>query len=179
MGIIVKSINKNGNKIIDYVCDRDGVEIRLTRDELIDKINNKEVDNARIQVYKGQVIIRANIDKGSEKSKQTSSKKNTKTGDEYSSEVLNRIASEFKIDHIEAYSRFFFENNTSMVNKLYTPENIGEKINDMREMVRFCRLVAVKQANERYEKYYRNLDELEFMDYCIKNNLDYKGEPKC
>ena len=134
-------------------------------------------------MYKDQIIIRVNTDKvtGTHQRQVGQAKTNNRKPVEKddSTELLKKVATNFKLSHIEAYSNFFFQNNPAMANREYTIDNVDVKITDMREMVRFCRLVALKQLNETYDKYSKDLDELEFIDYCKKNNLDHKGEPLC
>lgn len=174
MGIIVKSINKNGNKIIDYQCELNGNPLALTRDELIDKINNKEVDNARIQVYKGQVIIRVNFEKQDDTTKNNN--KTTKTSQskekpDNSADIMISIAKEFGVKYINEYTNLFFEKNPTLKDKEFTSANIGERIDATREMVRFWRMVAIKQAEDKANHWYKMLDELEYIKYCQDNNL--------
>ena len=172
MGIVVKTVNKNGNKIIDYICDKDGTEIRLTRDELIEKINNKEVDNARIQIYKDQVIIRVNNGTAGKTTRQSNKGTKEENKTETSADVMTRVANGFNIKHIPEYSNYFFQNNPTLKDKVYTGENVSEKANDMREMIRFCRLVALKQINDTYEHWNKTLDDIEYAAYCVDNNIE-------
>lgn len=178
MAIVVKNINKNGNKIIDYSCELNGSKLNLTRDELIDKINNKEVENARIQVYKGQIIIRVNLENQDTSIKNSQSRdtktKQSKEKGETSAELMIKISNDFNLKHIEEYSNFFFEKNPSLKDKEFTSENVGEKIEAFREMTRFWRLVALKQIDETYAKWNKDLDEVEYLMYCKDNNLEYK-----
>lgn len=56
--ITILGVNKSGNKIIDYDCTDGSNTLKLTKDKLAELIQNKEVSNAKMQVYKGTVIIR-------------------------------------------------------------------------------------------------------------------------
>lgn len=172
MGIVVKSVNKNGNKIVDYTCERDGQELKLSRDELIDKINNKEVDNARIQVYKDQIIIRIANGTSGKTPRQSNKGTRDETKTETSADVMNRVANGFNIKHIPEYSNYFFQTNPTVKDKVYTVDNISEKASDMREMIRYCRLVALKQINDTYENWNKTLDDIEYMEYCKENNIE-------
>lgn len=49
---------KNGNKVVYEVTSDSGETQQLSKDEIIIEIQNKRIANARIQVYKGQTIIR-------------------------------------------------------------------------------------------------------------------------
>lgn len=60
--IKVISINKEGNKVIDYTCDNNGNLIDLTKEMLVNQIRANNVTNAKIQIYKEQVIIRTKDD---------------------------------------------------------------------------------------------------------------------
>ena len=56
--ITIISINKQGNKIISYTCTN-GAEIKnLTKKQVSELIDKKQVSNATKQVYKGNLIIR-------------------------------------------------------------------------------------------------------------------------
>lgn len=62
--IEVLEVNKQGNKIISYTCD-DGSTDKvkyLSKEELIHEIENNNVSNARLQVYKGKLIVRVHKD---------------------------------------------------------------------------------------------------------------------
>ena len=60
--IKVVRVNKTGNKIDSYTCTDGNRSINLTKEQLIAYINNKQVTNARLQVYNGTSIIRLKDD---------------------------------------------------------------------------------------------------------------------
>lgn len=175
MGIIVKSINKQGNKIIDYSCELNSIPLTLTKEEIIEKIKAKEVDNARIQIYKDQTLIRVNLDKAEAKQRKTKSTdlKNTTTSNNISSnELMVEIAKEFNIKIIKPYLNRFFEKNPSLNEKVYTDENMDDKIRDMKLMAKFWLLVAKKQTELANIKIQETISNLEYKKYCLDNDLE-------
>jgi len=185
MGIIVTAINKQGNKIIDYSCELDGSPFKLTRDQMIKKINNKEVDNARIQVYKEQIIIRVNIEgaiKQKRKSKNSdnitsentssTSKQNNKSSNSISSrELMVSIAKEFNIRNISPFMERFLEKHPALRTKTYTDENLYERVTDTKLITKFWVLVAQKQISDAKIKVDKELENYEFMLYCKQNGI--------
>lgn len=176
MGITVTSINKQGNKVINYTCDLNGNKLILDKEQLIQRIKNKEVDNARIQIYKDQVIIRVKTDsddKNIKKERKSSGKKHKKEQDVSSRELMVTIAKEFNINNIMPYMERFFEKNPTLRNKNYTSENIKEKIEDMKKIISFWRLVAYKQIEQAAFKLSEQVSDMEYTQYCKDNNIEY------
>lgn len=56
--ITIVGVNKQGNKILNYDCTDGSKSLKLTKDEVAELIKKKEVTNARMQIYKNNVIIR-------------------------------------------------------------------------------------------------------------------------
>lgn len=99
MFIVVNKI-KNGNKVIYEVQSENGGKIeQLTKDELVVEIENNRISNAKIQNYKGQIIIRVKGDKkttSKQTSKQTQQRKNI-----LAIEIFKNVAKCFGIQAIE------------------------------------------------------------------------------
>lgn len=171
MGIIVKSINKNGNKIIDYICESNGKLINLTREQLINQINDRKVDNARIQVYKGQIIIRIKQD---EQGKITEKKERQTNKDKTVADLMKEVAKSFNVDYVEQYSNVFYETNPELKDK--DMPDTEERVEITREIVRFWNMVALRQLEMKYNKWNEEIDNMDFKIYCLKNNLDSDEE---
>lgn len=56
--IQVLKINKHGNRIVSYTCTDGSKTLDLTKEQLINFIDRKMVNNAKKQVYQGKTIIR-------------------------------------------------------------------------------------------------------------------------
>lgn len=56
--IQVLKVNKQGNKIVSYTCTDGATVLDLTKEHLIKYINNKQVINAKVQMYQGKPIVR-------------------------------------------------------------------------------------------------------------------------
>lgn len=177
--VTVESINKQGNKIKDYSCKCGDTLVSLTRDQLIEKIHKKEVTNARIQVYKGQTIIRVNLDdktKSSITSENTTKTEKKQPKQFTSQDLMNAIAKKYNVKYINEYSERFFDKNISLRDKIYSNENIEEKIKAMRKMNIFWRLVAYKQADLTFNSLLENLDNMEYELYCKENNINIEED---
>ena len=57
------------NRVDYYLCEVDGEEKPIKKSTLVDLINSGEVENARVQVYKGRNIIRIKPNSNSVKQK--------------------------------------------------------------------------------------------------------------
>ena len=103
MFIVVNKI-KNGNKVIYEVQSENGGKIeQLTKDELVVEIENNRISNAKIQNYKGQIIIRVKGDKKTT-SKQTSKQTPKQTQQRkniLAIEIFKNVAKCFGIQAIE------------------------------------------------------------------------------
>lgn len=187
--IKVVSINKQGNKVINYSClVNDSEQISLTKDELVEKINNGEVCNARIQIYKGQVIIRPNLEnKDSNKSekskkketKQKSTSKETKgyEGNVTSEKLMDVLADVFGIvQYKEEFTQRFFERHPDLVNKQFSSSNLNDKLRAMKAMSDFWKLVAYNQADRTYKIMMESIDNMEYEAYCKENGIIDEGE---
>lgn len=185
--IKIISINKQGNKIIDYSCESDGAQISLTKEQLVEKINNKEVSNAHIQIYKGQTIIRVNLGdkpKREVKNKDIASENRSKTRKESnkpgdikigasvtSEQLMKVIADVFKISHFEQFSERFFDRNKDLVGKEFDNNNTNDKVKAMRKMVTFWKMVAYKEADLTLNILMESIDNMEYEAYCKENNI--------
>ena len=54
----VTSINKDGSKVSSYTISDGTTERNIDKDEIVTMINNGEISNAKVQIYKEQVIVR-------------------------------------------------------------------------------------------------------------------------
>jgi hypothetical protein len=103
---MIKIINKvkDSNNKMAYEClDLNTNETRtLSKDDIAEQIKSNNIVNARIQVYKGQVIIRVKDDEPKQKS-DTPRKRatSTKSKEVYAIDIFKRIIKEFGILHEE------------------------------------------------------------------------------
>ena len=103
--LTVSSKTKNGNTVT-YECKDDyGTVFKFNKDALIHEIRNNNVSNARIQDYKGQLIIRIkdNIPSVSTDGKEQKTRtKNSRTSkDLLAIDVFKKIIKDFNIQHEE------------------------------------------------------------------------------
>ena len=101
---------KNGKATI-YVCNDDnGNKIEIDKDRIKQEIENKNVRNASIQVYKGLVIIRVhNIPTQSNTKKTRNGNKSTNKNKKLAIDIFKEIMSDFRIQNTEAALAFAFD----------------------------------------------------------------------
>ena len=103
---------KEGNKV-SYICidtnDNTSRNYTLDKGEIIEYIRNGQVINARIQDYKGQLIIRIKEDTDTKINKQPRKQK-TKTKSKYAIELYKEIIVQFGIKHEELALEVGFNN---------------------------------------------------------------------
>ena len=107
---------KNGKATI-YVCNDDnGNKIEIDKDRIKQVIENKNVRNASIQIYKGLVIIRVHNVKSSTATQQTKSNNTSKSTSRKTSknkklaiDVFKDIMSEFNIQNTDEALAFAFD----------------------------------------------------------------------
>ena len=101
---------KEGNKV-SYICidssNNTSHNYTLDKGELIEYIRKGQVLNARIQDYKGQLIIRVKEDTDTKIKKQ---KTTTKSKSKYAIELYKEIIAEFSIKHEELALEVGFNN---------------------------------------------------------------------
>ena len=136
---------KNGRATI-YVCtDASGNRIELDKDKIQHEIENKNVRNASIQIYKGLVIIRVHNIKTSTstqssgnqiKSKNNRSSTKTSKNKKLALDMFREIMLEFNIQNTEealafAFDRYEFDlagEHSSPLRRLIKPTN--QNLND-------------------------------------------------
>ena len=103
---------KNGNKVIYEVQSEDNGKVeQLTKDELVVEIKNNRISNARIQNYKGQIIIRIKEDKQAPKQDQKQDQKQvTQRKNILAIELFKNISKGFGIRTIEDALSVGFDN---------------------------------------------------------------------
>lgn len=76
--ITVLQVNKQGNRILSYTCTDGKTNKDISKEQLIQYIDAKQVTNAKKQIYKGQIIVRVktNNNKGNTKSERNNTVKN-------------------------------------------------------------------------------------------------------
>lgn len=180
MAYRVLSINKEGNKIIDYTCDYNGKEVHLTKDRIIQEINNKCVENAKIQNYKGQIIIRVDLDGVEKKTrktyqhkteKQTTAKQNDKYEIEYES-MLEQMFKEYCLDGFDKYKSVYFKAHSEQVGKKVKTTDYRKRLDTLVEMSNFCELVRNREYNLAKDRLAKQFDSLEYKAYCQENNIE-------
>ena len=89
---------KEGNKV-SYICKDEATltEYKFDKDKLIDEINKNNVINARIQNYKGQLIISLKEDKDTNIERQPRKQKQTKQKQIYAIDLYKSIMKDFGI----------------------------------------------------------------------------------
>lgn len=182
MAYRVLSINKEGNKIIDYTCDYNGKEVRLNKERLIQEINSKCVENAKIQNYKGQIIIRVDIDgaeKKTRKPRQANSnvKHNDKVKYEYETSydsLLSQMFDEYKLVGYDKYKSVYFKAHPEQLDKSIKSTDYRNKLNTLIEMSNFCELVRNREYSITKDKLTKSFDTLEYKAYCQENNIDFE-----
>lgn len=102
---------KEGNKV-KYICKdcNTSTEKLLDKEELIARIRQEQVINARIQDYKGQLIIRIKEDKETNIEKQTRKPKQQKKKEVYAIDLFKDIMKNFGIKQEELALSVGFEN---------------------------------------------------------------------
>lgn len=55
---VITSINKSGNKVVSYTIKDNTSETDVSKDDIISLIEGGQIENAKIQIYKEQKIIR-------------------------------------------------------------------------------------------------------------------------
>lgn len=174
MAYRVLSVNKEGNKIIDYTCDYNGSEVHLTKERLIQEINNKCVENAKIQNYKDKIIVRVDIEgdeKKTRKVKQINSNKNRDTHETSCYDLLLQMFDEYSLNCFDKYKEVYFKAHAEQINKKIKSTDYREKLNIIIEMQNFCEIVRNREYNITKERLAKAFDNLEYKAYCQENNI--------
>ncbi len=112
--IKVLSVNKEGNRVKSYTCTDGSSTAELSKEQLISHINNGNVSNARIQVYKGNTIIRI------ADSDSTTTRKRAPRKQEEPKEKFKRTPSITSLSKKAKYSYYF---DVMLVDRLKTRED--------------------------------------------------------
>lgn len=100
--IKVLNINKEGNRVRSYTCTDGSSTAELSKEQLISHINNGNVSNARIQVYKGNTIIRV-----ADSDSATTTRKRAPRKQEEPKEKFKRTPSIASLSKKAKYSYYF------------------------------------------------------------------------
>lgn len=110
--IKVLSVNKEGNRVKSYTCTDGASTAELSKEQLISHINNGNVSNARIQVYKGNTIIRV-----ADSDSTTTRRRTPRKQEEEPKEKFNRTPSIASLSKKDKYSYYF---DVMLVDRLKT-----------------------------------------------------------
>lgn len=100
--IKVLNINKEGNRVKSYTCTDGSSTAELSKEQLISHINNGNVSNARIQVYKGNTIIRV-----ADSDSTTTRRRAPRKQEEEPKEKFKRTPSIASLSKKDKYSYYF------------------------------------------------------------------------
>lgn len=100
--IKVLNVNKEGNRVKSYTCTDGSSTAELSKEQLISHINNGNVSNARIQVYKGNTIIRV-----ADSDSTTTRRRTPRKQEEESKEKFERTPRIASLSKKDKYSYYF------------------------------------------------------------------------
>ena len=96
--IRIISVNKVGNKIQGYTCTDGSRTENLTKEQIVQQIKNKNVENAKVQLYNGNYRITDKVTKEVLSSKKTNTTKDSMYVFEHN---LNTLYNEWNTDEFK------------------------------------------------------------------------------
>lgn len=178
MGIRVLNPVKNGARVISYEClGEDGKPITIPKERIIELINDKKVDNARIQNYKGTIIIRINDESGAKKAgREAEGEAGTEADGTNAIDLIRGIGEEFPVHSIAVYMQAFLSKHPIYRDMVLDSEQYAERAELMKLASNFWKLVADKELKDAIYKFDKQAEDLEYKQYCKDNGIEYSQE---